>query len=883
MGTAGIKKALIKDAKQNVKPYNDSFLVELGHGNNSFTAYIDKSCLGPGTGNPETTIQGVKWFLVREHVWSSYKRAYSKLSPSEFFEKLTTEEKGLKTFEGNNLIVDVNSFNDGRVGDLGVIHLLIPYSVFPETDQTTALRVVPLGKPQVLYCHFKFPETGYVPLENSETKAGYGQTVNIEVYTHLMPDYRNRSDKFVFDVELINKGTTVAKLEKQEITNREVGTFNYNPTKILKFTIDADWQKNHADKKMDEKFYLKLKGYIGYSDPVLLPADYVAPVGEYDSEKVTSFWRRLENDRWVYDTSNELLVPFDKMSDLLSKFEVEKNNQIQYIGDIRYTQKGIDPCGYSTITIKDESDPDRDALVIFDENDTKNPIDRTAQTFGIITGDERKNISIKLGGLTNKNVLCNGLLLLEPGQKHNEVKHVFQIDRVMPALRDKDGVYVVVQDPQQKGDVDVVPDKQRGPSKDVSDVQQWKEKVDFNFEGEDKMMLMLRYAFNKTFFEGNVGKYPAAIVNQLWLFNYFILTEDLVQTYFVPISTCRYPNQIAKIKVYPNVSWTFHLNYGMKNPLYYRDTWVEMRQHRVEAAVVRAQAADIDGYDGTVETKFGLSIEAKWNKTETAKLDQKISEKVKLIIGSFVKIKQFVDKVTGRDRGNSTEGLRGNVLERVRRIPLSIEVLSPQISIGAGWEYKFGRKEKGQDNILAPTLGLVAKADPVIGAEAIIDLIAWGKKLHPAAEAVITSLDLLAYAANATVRFDLKFYGKLVIEGNIELSKLKKEGTLKAEGQFGFSLTLSAKATGKVKAVIYEADFDFEARAEGKGYFSLGLSAGLDDVKGLYLQPIVRHSGIKITLTFVGKFASTERETAEEFIVIKEDKLDIDKKYYLND
>ncbi|WP_163444463.1 hypothetical protein [Flavobacterium columnare] len=61
--------------------------------------------------------------------------------------------------------------------------------------------------------------------------------------------------------------------------------------------------------------------------------------------------------------------------------------------------------------------------------------------------------------------------------------------------------------------------------------------------------------------------------------------------------------------MYPDVSWKFHLNYGMKNPIYYRDTWVQMRQHRVENAVLKAQTSDIDGFDGTVETTFGLSKE----------------------------------------------------------------------------------------------------------------------------------------------------------------------------------------------------------------------------------------------------------------------------------
>ncbi|MFK7003720.1 hypothetical protein BWK63_10910 [Flavobacterium covae] len=148
---------------------------------------------------------------------------------------------------------------------------------------------------------------------------------------------------------------------------------------------------------------------------------------------------------------------------------------------------------------------------------------------------------------------------------------------------------------------------------------------------------------------------------------------------------------------------------------------------------------------------------------------------------------------------------------------------------------------------------------------------------------MITALDSLAYTSNAEVRFDLKFYGKLNIEGNIELSHLKKDGNLKAEGQFGFELILQAAATGKLNAFFSEVDLDFEAKAQSDGYFSLGLSTGMDDYKGLYFQPIVRHSGIKIILTFEAKFGSTKRLTTEEFVIIKENKFDLDKKYYINE
>jgi hypothetical protein len=345
--------------------------------------------------------------------------------------------------------------------------------------------------------------------------------------------------------------------------------------------------------------------------------------------------------------------------------------------------------------------------------------------------------------------------------------------------------------------------------------------------------------------------------------------------------TCRYKIPV-KINVYPDIEWTFHINYGMKNPLYYRDTWVEMRQHRVEAAIKKGQAADIDGYDGNIETTFSLSLEAKYGST-TLKLDHKIDKKIKLFVESFIKVKKFVDDTTGKSRDNSTHGMSADILKRVSRTPLSIEVLSPKPAIGAGWKFSYGRKEQDKNNVVAFYLGLLAKASPIIGAEATIDLIAWGKKLHPLANAVISALDLMAYAANAEVRFDLIFYGKLFIDGKIELSQLKKLGTLKAEGQFGFELILKASATGKLNLYYTQVDLDFEAKAQSNGYFALGLSAGLDDYKGLYFQPNARHSGIKITLSIYVKVNGFKKTKKEVYTVIKEGKLEIDTKYYIHD
>lgn len=853
MGTAGIKKALIKDAKQNVKQYNGSFLVELGHGNDSFTAYIDKSCLGPGTEKPEATIRDVKWFLVREHVWLNYKQTYSELSPEDFFKKLTTEEDGTKIFEGNNLIVNASSIKRNGNGNIGVIYLLIPYTYFPESDGVEILRVVVLDKPQILYCHFKFPkEGGYIPLENNEKRAAYGQTVQVEVYTHLLPDCRNYAEKFVFDLELINRGNTVAKLEKQEILfAKEKGSFYYNPRKQLEFFIDPEWQKNHVDKKSDEKFYLKLKGYIGYSEPVYNTSDHVAATGEYDSEKATTDWTRLENGKWVYDNSRELLVPYDTMSELLSRFEVAKNDQIQYIGDIRYTQKGIDPCGYSTITIKDESDKDKDPLVIFDEDDIKSPIDRTSQIFGLIAGEERKNVSITLGNLTNKKVLCNGLLL-EAGQKHDDVKRIFQIDRVMPALRDKDGMYVVVQDPEQAGDVDVVPDKKRGLSKDVSEVQQWQEGIDFKFEGEDKMILMLRYMYNKTAFEkiqNPDNKAVNNLMNDIWLFNYFLLTQDKAQIYFLPISTCRYPNQLAKINVYPDIEWLLSLKLSSTTPNVYSHTNMPSGvTHEIHQE--RALEAGNNRRWLNKEVSFELVLKATTGSVEKS-IGVSYEEKITTLLKALIKVKETLDSICGVTSARS--GMAAGIADRLPgflgKSPITFQLDYPVITIEGGWKFGYNATTKNVE----PQGKLAVAFTPLIKGTGKLDLIACAEFIPPA-KPIIVAIRTATKAVGVDIWFNLYAFGQIDISYTFLFGAVDGTEPLNIATTVGVGAELGVKASAEVPKLSFggdttnDMDIGFEASARGETSIIISGKQG-STTEGIYVEPSLGFGGMVVFVT----------------------------------
>jgi hypothetical protein len=413
-----------------------------------------------------------------------------------------------------------------------------------------------------------------------------------------------------------------------------------------------------------------------------------------------------------------LLVPYDTLADMMSRFEVEKNNMIQYIGDIRYTQKEHDPCGYSKITIKDEDDKERDALVIFDEDDTTSPIDQTAKVFSILAGDKRKNISITLDKLKTKGVFCQGLLL-EAGQKHSEQKNVFQLDRVMPALREKSGVYVVVQDPTDKNDLDVVPDEKRGLSKDVSDVQQWQEGTDYKFDGENKMVIMPKYVFNKTALE-NIQVYSSSNIgnealNSLWIFNYFILNDDLAQTYFVPISTCRYPNQIAKIKVYPDIEWeiAFLITIGMSYSGSIR--YERQRLNSIHRGYNFKYLKDDLQIGVTKSSNLGWSIMGKCavNGKEHSLGFEGIKKSVDLLVSTFNASREILE-VLNPDGTNPADSAA--VSKKIIEIDFAID----PPNIGFALSKKFGEASNKE---IVPIYKGGFRADPFIGITISVDLV----------------------------------------------------------------------------------------------------------------------------------------------------------------
>lgn len=526
---------------------------------------VNERCVAPDTKNVKFTVDNARWAFIYNEFFESIKskpdksnNLWGNLSGGK--ESVARLGLGKNYSIGSRLSFSPSESNSYYLGFKQRIEL---FSTEPGSG--FYFYFVPLTKSHIKYAYFN----------DSEAIKRYGDIVNLQISLHgynLEKDIKYKAKLYLLEEEKA-VGLTETKQfrsaniwKKPEIINipDKFSGDNWNVYLNYSFPIEIEWRKNQSEKK---NFTVIVEIYKTWIDD-----GYIYDSEEEERVDYRNFADKPTNDLVNYDAnvlglqdlddkpsiSSRFIVSEELMDDYLSRIELQKTNMIQYIGDIRYTKREFDPCGYSKITLKDEDDKERDSMVIFNEEDTENPIDQTAKVFTIITGDARKNISITLDKLKNKKEFCQGVLL-ELGQKHSEQKNVFQLDRVMPALREENGVYVVVQDTTQKDDYDAVLDKKRGASGSVSDAQEWKVGVDYKIDSDDKMTVMPRYLYNKTGLEG-IQNYtshgiPNEALNTLWVFNYFILSDKLAQTYFVPISTCRYPNQIAKIHVYPDIEW----------------------------------------------------------------------------------------------------------------------------------------------------------------------------------------------------------------------------------------------------------------------------------------------------------------------------------------
>ena len=632
MSSRGIIKVKTKPSKLYTTYQKSHYnYFEFSNLNAVVEAYIDKECLGVGTLKPESTLNDVKWIVVEEVVWEKVLHNYntdnktSIYGNTEVLEKLRPHILYLSSGKEINFSLSIIS-KDVTAGN---IYLLMPFTNYPEnkySDQN--VRMVYLKQPHIRFVYVDPPsmEEQDIPPGYDSKLHLYGMNANIFISTHLLPDFRQKGKSgnsnicnMKLEVYYLNEAGEEVVINTLEET---ISTASYNAYKQVKIFIDPNWRNNegvHKVRNQSQKYYIKVFANIGeqssnpgmntYTDMTELLKD-VQTMGSYNTRTDFRTWYRFdgEQNQWIeLPMQPHIEVRYDTMEMIFRKIEIEKNNQIQYIGDIQYTKKEYDPCGYSKITLKDEDDSKRAPLVIFDEDQLHVGGDRTQRYFEVTTGDKPKKISIKIGGLKTKNVFCQSLLLSSTNEKHgDDKKNVFQVERVLfSAQRDASGNHIRERDnthtaqlehtgtpvtKENRQDTDVVKNEDNSKLKQVKAVQGWQENREYVFLSEDEVQLNLKYHYIKVLTISNNEFNPNFVGNlfeESWLFNYMWLAiDDHKQTYYLPISTCRYPNQIARINVLPDIKWTLLFKFNFKEEDFQK--FKEEHQYQVHAYVAQS-------------------------------------------------------------------------------------------------------------------------------------------------------------------------------------------------------------------------------------------------------------------------------------------------------
>lgn len=658
--------------------------------------------------------------------------------------------------------------------------------------------------------------------------------------------------------------------------------------------------------------------------------------GTYNTYTNFQQWRKFnaEKDQWEDLPMQPFIeVRFDTMEMIYRRMEIEKTNMIQYIGDIEYTEQEYNPCAFSVITVN----VDNNDYEIFNEFKlTKKVDDKTNRSVDIVCGDEEtKAVKVTAKFLKDKNAkpehirtaknghMCE--MILNNGKKHNGLEDVFKMGWII-------GQWVPSHDPQVwmknllkkvnpdgtlyyhpsnalsapvLDSVKILPDQDAkgtpAPKSEqkkyeaitVAQVQRFTD-ADYSLdEASDSITLNLKYNYNKSY-SNEIARYllkeqdflSGGILNDnvknLWVVRYllsWVKGEPLEQTYFVPVTTCRYPNQIAQIRIFPDMKWVLNFNYNIDTPIYYKaSTALETYYSGYNEGTIR----DADGNERPIVTanstrrgeiidsnitnmlqrntgrltSFGLSVECEVSgQDDIINIGKDFAEKYRQMLSPFFRVINFLDGALGvtnarteRNNQRIAPSTSRGFLERLNKYPWSFELKSPSLGVGLGIGYA-----SSKNGTITYELDGRLIADPLIGAEVRIDILALGSKFKPWG-AIIDALNIASWLTNvisrgdAELKYDLYFQlsaqisllGKDAVNGETKPATLtynfadKKitKGGVRLQGTLEGKLHASLEFIYKVKQ---KSGRSFEAEREMKKFAGLKIGAEIDAIVSLSL------------------------------------------------
>ena len=813
-------------------------------------------------------------------------------------------------------------FNDSTSLWIGTGYRVEVFSTVP--NDGLHFTIVTAIEKYVQYGFFLVPsrEITISDIGVSDGLLSYGATTMVEISLHrygiskLDPDIKPK----LYNLELYltdefgkllsDKAFLTENLSKYV---SHTGEGHLNNGFRVPFVIDETWKKDYHEGTDYKNYSIEIR-VLSINDNTYSASNIV--------KKNYSIVGNSGNDEHNvrYLTQNYFSVK-KSASDLMNESQSERNNMIQYIGDVDYSYREFDPCGYSKISIKELSQKERTVpYIIFEEGKTT-VTDKTKNSFDILAGGDdddkkAKQVEIKVEDLTR--ISCQSIML-QKGKKHNDLRYVFQTDRIWTAkpikivtgtkvnakelykveidktavnqdrrarieneksipVGNKDGNNYEGQDvlyqedaigAGEKGpyytDYDLVADRKI----DGAGIQEWIDGEDYEIKdnGNSATFLLkkLKYYYDKTpqstdsisRDKSTIAEIKEDILNNLWMFNYFWLSQDLAQTYFLPVSTCRYPNQIAIIRVLPDIEWDFKLELSSTVPEVSSHTNIPAGKE-FEKYQKKAKEAGNNKRFLNADVSFELAIKAKTDGFER-EISVGYEQKIKSILESLISVKKKLDNVTGAFE--TEKGMAGKIATKfpgsMSKFPFTFELDYPVISIIGNWKLETVNNKPGASRSGKIEFGLT----PLIKGEGKFDVLAAAQYLPvvgPAFKAALTIKDAINNYTplTADIWLNLLAFGQIDLKGTILIDNEETGVQLDSSTTVGVGAELGVKAGANLPKITFrgsvapKADIGFEIEASAKGATSVIFNGkgGITD-KGIYIELGMSFGGMTVLVT----------------------------------
>lgn len=606
---------------------------------------------------------------------------------------------------------------------------------------------------------------------------------------------------------------------------------------------------------------------------------------------------------------------------LLNQQEVA--NKIQYIGDVNYTIKEFDPCGYSSIEIVEKG---KNPIEIFNENKLHSGGDETSKFYDIILGDvSNKEVKIIAKNLQNKTGCQSVLLNLKKGEKHSDIHNVFPTKYVYSSLLPKkidipeeekyaskvdnlrvDQKRVEQIQIEEKSQIPKRENNYEGQHQDgrehkyekdnsqtspvqdydpiavsrvnFGNVQKWVEGTDFTLDNPDNSGIFtinkLNYTYIKTFdsqLAGYLGYDKRSmlddVVDKLWAFRYFFLYKEFAQIYFIPVSTCRYPNQIAKIRVFPDIKWeVFVLIVPTESAVYEAENMKfspQLSDHdKKKAGAYKSKNPNLIDYKVELHVKSAL-------KGEVTDLSLGLEQKLSQYLGALSSVKNTLDDISHKNKVvNGAGDMAQKMIAKVGVKAVSavfIDFSLPSLHVGGNWHFgvpvggKDVRVIGGIDIALRPLfkgkggLDLIAAAHYIPYVGQILIAIEVIKDLSELAITTFTPFDV-----SAKLWFNLYAFGQVDLKLSMDFAN-SSNNILEPKVTLGIGAELGLKIEASVKKIVFNDGvgdrstvMGVGAELSGKGEAGLEFKANYkENTKYTTVEGSISFTGV--TLEVVGK------------------------------